>query len=219
VPTAIVASAGLLWLVPTAPLWSLAGHALWLGLVWVVLAWRQNSPAQFAAVQAALSGAAVCGVGAGLKSQAWFQGELSWLEPWSLQCLGIALSVLGLVWIALRLGVHRGPVVNVPAGSVAAGRLGRLLDPGWPAFDRFVQGVLMAALVFLAVYAVAPGAAQELTPRSLAAQLTDSAVASGARVVPPAVLFEIPGVPHSHALGVGSWLLLGLILTIILASQ
>ena len=73
--------------------------------------------------------------------------------------------------------------------------------------------------MFLAVYAVVPGAAQELTPRSLAAQLTDSSVSSGARVVPPAVLFEIPGVAHSHALGVGSWLLLGLILTMLLASQ
>ena len=37
--------------------------------------------------------------------------------------------------------------------------------------------------------------------------------------MPPAVLFEIPGVAHSHALGVGSWLLLGLILTMLLASQ
>ena len=217
-PTAVVAAASLLWLVPTAPLGSLAGHTLWLALVWLVLAWRQNSPSLFAAFQAALSGAVVCVVGAWLRSQSWFQGELSWFDPWSLQAVGIALSVLGLAWIALRLGVQRGLVLNDPDGSGAA-RLGRLLNPGWPAFDRVVQGVLLAAIVFLAVYAVVPVRPQELTPRSLAAQLTDSSVSSGARVVPPVVLFEIPGVAHSHALGVGSWLLLGLILTMLLASQ
>ena len=144
VPTAVVASASLLWLVPTAPLGSLAGHTLWLALVWLVLAWRQNSPSLFAAFQAALSGAVVCVVGAWLRSQSWFQGELSWIDPWSLQAVGIALSVLGLAWIALRLGVQRGLVLNDPDGSGAA-RLGRLLNPGWPAFDRVVQGVLLAA--------------------------------------------------------------------------
>src|SRR5262249_6432257 len=96
----------------------------------------------------------------------------------------------------------------------------RLIDPPWPAFDRYLRGAVLLALVALAVYAVVPGAAQELAPRDMAVQLRGIA-ASGApgRGVPPIAAFEAPGLAHRHAMGLGSWALLVVAVGVMAAGQ
>jgi hypothetical protein len=191
--------------VPHAAPASLASRLLWLAVVWLALAWREVVPALFAASQAALAGAVLFAVAALLQRQGWYaSAPRPWLDPWSLQVQALALGGLCLGWIGVRLGVRAwiGGRAEPPAAAVTAGRL---LDPAWPAFDRFLRGAVVVALVALAVYGVVPGVAQELTPRDLAARLAGVAGAGSGRVVPPAGAFEIAGVPHGHALGLGSW--------------
>ncbi|WP_165227335.1 hypothetical protein [Aquisphaera insulae] len=195
-PAVVLASALWLWLLPWTPMSSLAGHAAWLAVVWLAMAWRADSPAAFAAFQASLTAAVACVVGGWLEGRPWFRGGWSWLDPRSVQALGMAMAVLGLGWIAIRRMVVRGPETD---------RLRTLLHPAWPAFDRVFRGVPIAMVVGLALYASLPGVFQELSPRG------------GMRVVSPAVLFEIPGIPHAPAIGAGSWVLLVLALAMVLA--
>jgi len=73
--------------------------------------------------------------------------------------------------------------------------------------------------VALAGYGAFPGVASELTPRALAAQLQGVPGPTAGRIVPPFAAFGIAGIPHAHALGVGSWALLGLALAVLLAGH
>ena len=80
-------------------------------------------------------------------------------------------------------------------------RLGELLRPAWWTIDEILLRVSLVAFVALAVYAAVPGAARELSPRSLSA--------SGGvwtRIVPPLANFEYASIPHDHAQGTGMWL-------------
>ena len=94
----------------------------------------------------------------------------------------------------------------------------QLLDPGPPTVDRGLRGVVLVMLLALAAYAAVPGAAQELTPRLGAVELAGIAPSSvTGRVVPPIAAFEIPGVPHTPAQGLGSWVLVVCVVVVMLA--
>ena len=194
---------------------SLAAHLLWLALVWLALAWQYAAPTLFAACQGALTVAVVFAVATVLEGRAWYtRAPRPWLDPWTLQVHAIAWSLLCLAWIGVRLFVRSQP----PKSSEAARQL---LDPPWPAFDRWVRGAVVVALVLLAIYGAWPGLARELSPRDHGAWFPGSPtpVIAGARVVPPADEFELAHVPHGHALGAGSWVLLGLVLAVLLAGH
>src|SRR5262249_43589685 len=147
------------------------------------------------------------GVGIWLETRDWFQSAAyRWLDPWTLQAEGVAISMLSLGWIALRWASARGAVA---AGIATVQPTGRsrwlktavaLVGSERPAVDRIVLRLVLVVLVGLGIYAAWPGVAQELEPRSDEAQAIAS-VGAGAR-------FEILGIPHLHAAGWGSWLLL-----------
>ncbi len=198
--TSIVAAVWLAVVLAVADPGTLARHLGWLALVWLVLACEEVQPALFAAMQAALTGSVVFAVAAGLARRSWYvASRFPWLDPRTLQAQGMALGLLSLAWIALRLGVR---VWSRPEGPTARAKI--LVDPPWPAMDRYPRWVLLVMLVALAVYGVLPGAAAELTPRGMAARY-----GSGA--------FELTGIPHGPAIGAGSWGLMGLVVAVLLA--
>ena len=204
----IAAACGLAIAAPEASASALAPMGFWLAAAWMAVAWCRSSPAWFGAGQAAFTGAVLCAVAARLGRQGWYaRSPLSWLDPWTIQAQGLALGLIGLGWIGVRLAVR--------AGSIT--RLKLLLDPPWPAVDRYARWAVVVLAVALTSYAVVPGAAQELTPRNLAVEL--GGLAAAGRVVPPIGAFEVPRVPHAHAIGAGSWALLGMAVALMLAGQ
>ncbi len=244
--TSIIAVGFLAWSVGVESFNFVAGHALWLAGCWLVLALLVGSAILFAAFQAALSASLLFAVVGVVRQQPWAADlRLAWLDPWSLQAQGIALALLGLAWTMLRIVVGRFSKPSERAGSalaqadaneVSAGleirptgirptfarHAAQLLLRGWPSFDRVVTYVVLSLLVLLSIYAALPGAAQELAPRNLAAKLEGislDAAAEAGRVVSAVSHFELPGLIHNHAAGLGAWLLLAALLTTLLVGQ
>ncbi len=231
--TSIIAAGFLAWSVGRESFGFVAWHALWLAGCWLVLALLAGWAALFTAFQAALSASVLFGVVGVVRQQPWAGDlRLAWLDPRSLQAQGIALAVLSLAWTMLRILVGRfskpseRAADDVSAGleirPTFAGRMSRLLFPDWPSCDRVLTYVVLSLLVVLSIYAALPGAAQELTPRNLAAKLeavSIDAAAEAGRVVAAASHFEVPGLMHGHAGGAGAWLLLAAVLAALLVSQ
>lgn len=236
VMTSIAATACLVGLIPTEAPGIVAAHALWLSIIWCALAWMLRSWKLFTAFQAALTCSVVFAVATWIRTRPWAAGPREiWLDPWSWQLQGIALSLLGLGWTAVRIGLKRlenkysGEVATMPGGPTARtpsrtwlADMRQLLSPPWPACDRVVGWLVLLALVTIAVYGAVPGVAQELSPRALAVDLEIArgvAVPATGRVVPALVHFEIPGIPHGHALEIGSWAFAAFALLLFLSWQ
>jgi hypothetical protein len=123
----------------------LAGYTLWLAAVWLVVAILRRSPGWFSAFQMAVSVSVVYAVAAWLPEREWF-------DPYSLQAYGSSLSLLALVWIAVRVAL---------SGNA---RVKELWEASWPALDRVMLGVLVAGQFALAVWGILPGVDAELVP-------------------------------------------------------
>jgi hypothetical protein len=149
--TSVLAVPLLLW-PGEAPLVQ-AGFALWLALLWLVIAWMQRGPAWFTAFQAALSAAVVFTVRTALPGQ-------HWAEPVCLQAYGIGLGLLGLGWIAARAVLGSHP------------RVRQLWEAPWPALDHQMLAYLVAGQLLLVLWGVAPGVIAELTPAGYVSLLT-----------------------------------------------
>src|SRR6185369_16365133 len=116
------------------------------------------------------------------------------------------LALFCLAWLALRRSIRRGGPPWPPLFGTTQGRPQRaaptvdsfaaLLD-GRYAVDRFVLWALLPAFLLLAVYGALSGVTQEI-----------SGYAG----------FDIAGFPHAEALGLGSWIVLGLLLVAMLVS-
>jgi hypothetical protein len=127
---------------------------LGLGVIWLVLAWRQRQPALFAAFQTALTVATVFAAVRALQTQAWFTDDLASLlaDVRSWQAYGAGLSGLALAWVAARFGLRNND------------RAWALLEPGWPAVDWLLLGGLVILAVLVNMVGIAPGVWDELTP-------------------------------------------------------
>jgi hypothetical protein len=154
----------------------LAGYTTWLAAVWLVVAWCERWPVQFAAFQAALSAGVLFAVSAWLQQRRW---EIT--DPWSMQAYGLALGVLGIIWLTARLGLR----------SHAVGRL--LVEPTLPAFDEVVLGLLVLGQLGLACWGIVPGLLRELTPAGTAVDLSGWPIS------------------YAHAYGPGAWATLGVL--------
>ena len=156
----------------------LAGHTFWLAAIWLAIAVLIESRILFAIFQAATTGSVLFGVTSWLQSRPWVErlpGDL--LDPRSLQAYGVGLAGLGLVWLVGRFqsrGIQRAK---------------KLFNPGIPAFDWVVLGVLVLGQFAWSVWAMAP-------------EVLHEALATGQPTLLPAKLAPI--------FGPGAWLLLGL---------
>lgn len=130
-----------------------AGCAVWLGLVWLVVALARRDPWSFAAFQAALSLAAVLGGVAWIDAQDWRPAlAAGYFEPAGLHAYAVALGFLTLGWaVARRLLCERATARELWVGHP------------WSA-ERVALGAVVVGQVLLAASAVVPAAAAELIP-------------------------------------------------------
>lgn len=192
--------------------WNILAAALfWLATLWLALSivspWRQL----FTACQITILAALFCAVTAQLEARSWYAAAARpWIDPWFLQTQGVAFALLCLAWQGCAI-----------AWSVTASSRRGETPPSWrhrihappnvailPVM-RILEPVVILLALALAIYAAAPGIAQELAPLDRAGLTT--------RVVPPASNFEISGVPHLHAAGRGAWILLAAVAVVVVA--
>jgi hypothetical protein len=192
----VVGSAELSWNI-------LAAALIWLAVVWLTLSsvspWQQL----FTAFQIAMIAALFCVVTAQLESRSWYAAATRpWIDPWFLQTQGVAFALFCLAWKGTTLGAIRlfaGSGQDETSPSWRRG-LHALEDTATLPVIRFLEAAIVLLALALAIYAAAPGIAQELAPLDRPGLAT--------RVVPPASDFEVPGAPHLHAAGRGAWILL-----------
>ena len=204
-------------------------HWIWLAVVWAAIAWATGWRPLWTLVQAALAASAVFAAVARLEHEAWFrEARDPWLDPWTLETLGIALAALGLAWVAARFAVKRAS-----ARRPLAGRLGRAADvlaSPWLLGDRAVTAALLGLVVLLAGYAAVPGARQELAPRRPPRGKRDRArpkrrrrkgplrSPSNVRATCPRAPISNARAPHAHAGGRGGWQLWAGVLLLVAAT-
>ena len=229
--TSLIGAIMLPWAIPLANETQWATHLFWLATVWLALACLRANSITFTAFQAALTLGVVFAVAANLAGHDWYrQSQRPWLDPWSLQTQGIALSILSLIWIGLRIAVRRlaGETLSTDGATNASRQdeaiatatgaaapswreaAARFLFPPWPTVDRIVSVVVLVVAVLGCIYAAVPGVAQELSPRL--------ASATAERLAPRAADFALAGLPHEHAQGFAGWLLLVVVTAVLIAS-
>jgi len=176
----------------------------WLFVLGISLAITNRWPIVFAGSQIALVVSACFGMQHHLQGLAWYEALSSPLrEPWVWQAQLLLISILCLAWAVARVAVNRwcaaisinGDARGSPAGEGEGWRgvARSLLDPSFPATDRWMTATVLLALIFLSLWSVWPATAAE-----------------HGWVSPPALM------GHTHAGGIASWVLLLIVLTTLL---
>ncbi len=154
--TALLSSTLALVALPLTP-WqetsTLAACLAWLAALWLVIAWSNRWPALLSGGQAVLAAAVAMATTAWLQRHPWTPGaKVDLLDPRSLHVYGIGLGLLTLAWVAARIVLRRNAVAQ------------RLLNPAWPAVDRFVGHAVVALQLVLVAVSLLPGFWDELYP-------------------------------------------------------
>jgi len=202
----LVAMGWLVLLMPSRPASYEAVHWMWIAALWLAVTLATGWMPVGTLFQLALVVATVFGVVARLETHAWFQqSPRPWLDPWTLEAIGIALASLGFAWGIVRLACRASSRRHAQVATHLSHDLTRALATPWLAVDRVTNVALAGWLVLLGTYAVAPGVAQELSPGG-----------GSQRVVGSIEAFALPEIPHGHAQGGGAWLLLASVLVVLL---
>ncbi|MFN2408053.1 MAG: hypothetical protein ABR594_18565 [Pyrinomonadaceae bacterium] len=176
-----------------------AQRVFWIAGILLLLLWLNRRRIILNAFQIALICAVVLTVKASLQQFEWYSYlPHAFLHPAALQIYGTVLVLLCLLWLALRFVVQRA----LPAQGKSSWLhdASRLLDTN-VSIDRVLSGMLLGAFILFAVYGALSGLTRELTALG-----TDY---SG---------LNIAGFAHQEALGLGSWILLGLLAVLMLAN-
>jgi hypothetical protein len=198
--------------------WMQAQRVFWIAGILLLLLWLNRRRLIFNLFQIALLCALVLTVKAALQGFDWYSYvPHAFLRPAALQIYGTVLALFCLTWLALRLLARRGR--NCRGGPLwppVAGEDADVSTDGWPqratptvapsmawllsgkyAVDRFLLWALIPAFLLLAVYGALSGVTQELAGYGS---------------------LDIAGFPHQEAFGLGSWIVLGLLLVATIAS-
>jgi hypothetical protein len=182
-----------------------AERMFWLAGIWLVLLWLNRDWKLFTVFQIALAATLVLAIKATLQQYEWYAYlPHAFLHPVALQIQGTALVLLSLIWCSLRFGVawRVASAESTASGSgndwLSAAK--RLLESDF-AFDRLILWIVLFGFSLLVVYGAASGVKQELS-------------ALGSRTA----AWDIVGFPHQYALGLGSWILLGLLVIAMLVN-
>jgi len=174
--------------------WTQAQRVFWIAGILLLLLWLNRRRLLLNAFQIALICALVLTVKAALQQYDWYSYlPHAFLHPAALQIQGTVLALFCLTWLGLRFLVKRAQ-----AGWLADAS--RLLDSDY-SIDRFLVWYLLFGFLLLTVDGALSGVTQEL-----------AALGSGYTG------FNLAGFPHQEALGLGSWIVLGLLLLAMLAS-
>ncbi len=196
-----------------------------LAVIWLALLWVNRDKRLFILFQISLAGALVLAIKATLQQYEWYAYlPHAFLHPTALQIQGTMLVLLSLAWVSVRCLASRN--LNSAAslsseGSHTRGASASDSDPNagfgfkgehWTiaarrllqldySFDRLVLWVVLGGDGVLVLYGAFPGVKQELT-----------ALGSATSV------WNLVGFPHQKALGLGSWILVGLLAISMLAN-
>jgi hypothetical protein len=187
---------------PSSPLTAFSLRMVWVSVLWAALAIVNLWPILFTGSEMALIAGACAAMQHHLRSLNWYQELPSPLhDPWVWQlhllviggfCLALVVARLAILqWSAPRVsgeGTQEAPAASDPGWRGAARQL---LEPWFPATDRWLVALPVLALVFLAGWSIAPGL------------VVDHGAA------PSRVALGL----HTHAAGAGSWILLALVAT------
>ena len=168
--------------------WMQAQRVFWIAGILLLLLWLNRRRLIFNLFQVALLCAIVLTVKAALQEFDWYSYvPHAFLRPAALQIQGTVLALFCLFWLALR-----GRICNSTNGwpQRATPTIAWLLN-GRFAVDRILLWALIPAFLLLAVYGALSGVTLEL------------AGYSG---------LDIAGFPHQEEFGLGSWIVLGLLL-------
>lgn len=175
-----------------------AQRVFWIAGTLLVLLWLNRKRLIFNAFQIALTCAAVLTVKAALQQFDWYSYlPHAFLHPAALQIQGTVLTLLVLLWIGLRY-IVRHKLTGETGDWLDDAK--RLLDSEY-SIDRLITWALLGAFLLLAVYGALSGVTQEF-----------AVWGSGY----PG--FDVAGFPHREALGLGSWIVLGLLTVAMLAN-
>ena len=204
-----------------------AFRLFWLAAIFLGLTWLRREAWLFTTFQVLLTCAVLVTVKVFLRQFAWYARlPHGTLHPWSLQIYGIALLLLSLGWLAVRRFRGRWSVIRGQAqpeqvsfmdeeandessktqevvGAPATDQRSLTTDP-WLAqwsFDRLIPPAILLGLACLSLYGAWTGVKLELARQGVISQA-----------------FNLGGFAHEHALGAGSWTLLGLLVVTLLAS-
>jgi hypothetical protein len=175
-----------------------ATDTLLLAAAWLGLLVLSHTPQFFTAFQMTLALGAILLTRSYLQSFEWYADQSNtWLHPWALQIQGSVLGVFCLIWLTLRVLARK----RMAGHEGEQSWIERLLLDMPVAFDHLLAGALVIGFVVLTVFGTGFGIRKELT----------SPVRS-----PPAFAF---GFPHELIFGVGSLILLIILLAVMFGNQ
>jgi hypothetical protein len=179
-----------------------AQRVFWIAGVLLLLLWLNRKRILFNAFQIALLCAVVLTVKAALQQFEWYAYvPLTFLHPSALQIYGTVLALFCLAWVGLRFIVQRAlPQTGEGTKDGWITDSSRLLDTDL-SIDRLVGWILGGAFILFAIYGALSGLTRELNA-------LDSAFRG----------FNVAGFPHQEVFGLGSWIVLGLLLVLMIAN-
>ncbi len=180
-----------------------ATHTFILAAVLLGLLILRHVPIFFTGFQMALTFGAILLTKSGLQRFEWYAYRPNaWVHPWALQVQGSVLGLICLTWIVTRAIARRR--VPAPTDQIENER-------GWAArlvlempfsFDHLLGGALVIGFVMLMVFGTASGISAELT--------------SAGRTP---LVFNLAEFPHELVFGVGSLILLAILLAVMSANS
>jgi len=181
--------------------WMQAQRVFWIAGILFLLLWLNRRRIIFHAFQVALVCGIVLTVKAALQEYEWYSYlPHAFLHPAALQIQGTVLALFCLAWLGVRFLVKHALSKHDTSQESWLTDAWRLLDSKY-GVDRFIVWSLLGAFLLLAVYGALAGVTQEL-----------AALGSGY----PG--FNVAGFPHQEALALGSWIVLGLLLLIMVGN-
>ena len=180
----------------------LATHTFILAVVWLGLLALSHSAIFFTGFQMALTLGAILLTKAYLQRFDWYAYRPNaWLHPWALQIQGSVLGLICLTWIAIRALARRRGAARTDQIENERGWAARLVLEMPFAFDHLLAGALVIGFVMLVALGTASGISKELTNAARAPKV-----------------FNLAGFPHELIFGLGSLILLWILLAVMFAN-
>jgi hypothetical protein len=199
IASASLVSVQLIWF-GCEPALVFAARALLLSVVFGGLLVLVRRPVFFTSSQIALVVGAALLTKFALQHFGWYAFQPNaWLHPWALQAQGSVLATLCLAWLVVRVSTKKIRVAE--SGRENNHWFGRMLAEQGFGFDRALALVLVAAFVLVSILAAANGIAKELTSTTR-----------------NPLQIDFGGHPHALMFGVGSVILLALLVATMLGN-